>query len=1230
MMPTATTLEGRWARVKAVVAAALVEAPDGRGALVEQLCAGDETLKAEVDSLLQAHAAASPSFLEQPPIADPDDAARDANIGRTLGPYVIDDAIARGGMGTVYVASRADQEFERRVAIKMIRRGMDSDAVIRRFRIERQVLATLEHPNIASLFDGGTTPEGLPYFVMEYVAGTAIDRYADQHRLSTAARIELCLPIFDAVQHAHDRHVVHRDIKPGNVLVTADGRPKLLDFGIAKILAQDVDLAATLTAAAAPMTPQYASPEQLRGEPITPATDVYALGLLLYELLTGHRPFQGVTRTPQERARLVTEQEPSRPSTIINRVDSVTLDDGTTANVTSDVVASTRDGSAAALRRCLAGTVDEILLKALRREPHQRYASVALFAEDLRRYLAEQPTRIVWDARRYRAGRFARRYRAAIAIAAVIGAALSATVATMRQRAAVDAPALVAHSGPRPSAAVARFRNLSGRGDDEWLATAMAEMLTTELGGDGQLRIVPPERVSRVEREIGSGGDPSAVDSAQRIRAAVMSDYVVAGTVAISNGQAPRAVRIDVRVDRSGRDPIALAATGNEAQLFTLVAEISGRLRAALGMRESSPQAARGVRALLPQTLEATKLYAEGMARLRVLDAVNARALLEQAAAREPANPTIQMALASAWTALGYDGRAAAAAQRAFDASAGLNREDRLQVEGRLYEARRQWPKAVDVYRTLWAFDSGNIEYGLRLTAAQRSAGQAKDALTTIDALRQLREPENQDPRIDLEAAQAWEGLGDFPRESAAIQQALQHAERGGSRLLVARARLLEGHAYYNRGQLDAAEQALDRAQQMLLEVGDRAGAASALDNLAVVLSDKQDITRAEQMHRQALVVSEEIGDRRGMSSSLNNLGILLKDQRRFDEARRAHERSLALRREMADQNLIATSLGNLGVVFFEEDRLGEAAEYYRQSLAIYRQTGDRRGEVRAAHNLAIIDQELGHPAAARKGFEDSLATRAVIGDRRGSVIARLELGGVELAQGDLAAARQTEADAAALAGELKFKSGHAEALSNLGRIALMSGDVAGAGRFHEQALAIRRELKETRTVLESRLALAAVALEDGRAQDAERAARDLENELGGEADRVLRIRAAILLARARLTTGDVDGAARAAAVARPLAAATERVEPRHQLALVEADLQAAQGQRTAARQRLQTLERSAAAAGLTLTTLECRAALLRLDAAERRPTLREDAAILEKEVRARGAGLILRHMPAI
>jgi serine/threonine protein kinase len=291
---------------------------------VQNSCDGDEELRREVQSLLDSHGRAG-SFIDRPSlfIASDEIEGDDATIdsGQRIGAYRIVRELGRGGMGAVYLAERADESYRKRVAIKLIKRGMDTDAVLRHFRNERQILANFDHPNIARLFDAGTTETGLPYFVMEYVEGVSIDNYCDVHGLSIPERLKLFCEVCAAVKYAHRQAVIHRDIKASNILVTTEGVPKLLDFGIAKILQRDgTEATATMTLLRA-MTPEYASPEQVRGERVTPASDVYSLGMVLYHLLTGQQPYRLKTRTPEEISRAIAEQEPTRPSTVVAKRD---------------------------------------------------------------------------------------------------------------------------------------------------------------------------------------------------------------------------------------------------------------------------------------------------------------------------------------------------------------------------------------------------------------------------------------------------------------------------------------------------------------------------------------------------------------------------------------------------------------------------------------------------------------------------------------------------------------------------------------------------------------------------------------------------------------------------------------------------------------------------------------------------------------------------------------------
>jgi non-specific serine/threonine protein kinase/serine/threonine-protein kinase len=354
-----------------------------------------------------------------------------------IGPYRLIREIGRGGMGTVLLAVRSDDAFQKRVAIKILKRGMDTEAIVRRFRTERQILASLEHPYIAGLLDGGTTADGLPYFAMEYVEGQPIDEYCDSRALDTTARLQLFGKICAAVQYAHQNLIIHRDIKPANVLVTAEGTPKLLDFGIAKLLNPELGgqtLAPTLEGLQL-LTPEYASPEQVRGLPVTTATDVYSLGVLLYELLTGRRPYRITSRNPADVARIVCDSEPVRPSTAVTQIqddsapaEAVTQRARTAASHTSRFDRS-RTVDADRLRKRLAGDLDTIVLKALSKEPSRRYASVDQFSEDIRRHLAGLPVIARNDTLTYRAAKFVRRNRTAVAAGILVLLTLIAGIA---------------------------------------------------------------------------------------------------------------------------------------------------------------------------------------------------------------------------------------------------------------------------------------------------------------------------------------------------------------------------------------------------------------------------------------------------------------------------------------------------------------------------------------------------------------------------------------------------------------------------------------------------------------------------------------------------------------------------------------------------------------------------------------------------------------------------------
>jgi eukaryotic-like serine/threonine-protein kinase len=470
----------RWDHLKTILGEALEQnSSAARIALVEKRCGQDtdlleeaESLLAEAEALLRertdsfedcAQNAAATFWQEGPPRG-----------GERVGAYVIVRELGRGGMGTVFLAERADGQFEKQVAIKILNRGADTAEILRRFREERQILARLDHPNIARLLDAGTTDDGLPYFIMDYIVGAPVTRFAVAQKLSTRQRLELFLKICAAVEFAHRNLVVHRDIKPSNILANAEGEPKLLDFGIAKLLAKDEDAAQLTSESQQHLTPICASPEQAKGDPITVATDIYSLGALLYEMLSDQKPHRFSTSRPtrEELALVVGEQIPPPPSAVAA--------DAQTA-------------------RLLRGDLDAIVLFAMQKEPGMRYATVADLADDIRRHLAREPVVARHPTLGYRAKCLIKRNGSRLVVSAAVVIVLAGVlfafwarsqqnareVAGMRAR-GVSAPA----SDSRKSIAVLPFESLGDNNSPSYFADGVQDNILTDLGKVGDLKVI--------------------------------------------------------------------------------------------------------------------------------------------------------------------------------------------------------------------------------------------------------------------------------------------------------------------------------------------------------------------------------------------------------------------------------------------------------------------------------------------------------------------------------------------------------------------------------------------------------------------------------------------------------------------------------------------------------------------------------------------------------------------
>ncbi|MEO8127022.1 MAG: protein kinase [Bryobacteraceae bacterium] len=454
----------RWQRIKDILCQVWDSDPSEHVDILDRACANDPDLRAAVESLLEAEGGVG-DFLLKPAAADL--CPEPAHQGMRVGPYQVLRELGHGGMGTVYEAERVDGQYRKRVAIKLVNWHLGSDQVLRRFRNERQVLAALHHPNIATLLDGGATEDGRPYLVMEYMDGVRIDHWCDSRHLPVRDRVLLFRKVCDAVQYAHEHHVIHRDIKPANILVSSEGTPRLLDFGIAKVLNRDLSREASEdTVGPSPMTPDYASPEQVRGQTVGAASDIYALGVVLYVLLTGRPPYSLSGQDLQQMARVICDQDPIRPSKAIDPKD-------------------TRSGSAGKLRRLLAGDLDSIVLKALRKEPEQRYGSAVELSEDLRRFLEFLPIQARKERLVNRGRRYLKRNRELVQTAILTTViVLALTLGAARIHRSVDSP------GFNQSIAVLPLENLSGDSRQEYFSDGITEALISDLAGISGLRVI--------------------------------------------------------------------------------------------------------------------------------------------------------------------------------------------------------------------------------------------------------------------------------------------------------------------------------------------------------------------------------------------------------------------------------------------------------------------------------------------------------------------------------------------------------------------------------------------------------------------------------------------------------------------------------------------------------------------------------------------------------------------
>lgn len=932
-----------------------------RPEFIARACGRNADLRAEVESLLAAHRRAG-DFLRTPVVPGSSASASEAPaagatgaerwIGRPIGSYRVVDVLGAGGMGAVLLAERADEQFQKRVAIKVIRAGMATDDVLRRFQHERQVLAQLDHPNIARLVDGGATDDGLPYLVMDCVEGLPIDRYCAQQRLSVTDRLRLFRRVCAPVQYAHQHLVVHRDLKPGNILITPEGEPRLLDFGIAKVLDPATAAAGPQTTAPALrlLTPRYASPEQLRGQAVTTASDVYSLGVILYELLTGLRPFSGDTDSAQELERLLNTQEPTRPSTAVRRAAQDRPTGRGAVSPTAAPAAGPPDTDGRRLSRRLSGDLDNIVLMALRREPQRRYASVAQLAEDIRRHLDGLPVAARADTFGYRVATFARRHAAAVAAAAILGVGLlAATIVSTRMYIRAD--------GARLAAERAEAQAEAQRAIAEQINTFLQDMLASpdpvRAGPNVLVRTLLDTAAGRIPASDLAGKQP-AIEAA--IRATLGNTYRALGLHDAAEPHLVRAVELR-RAARvaGGASPLELAASVVDlAALRHAQAQFDAAetlYREALALRTDYPAAGAPRLADIRSSLAALHSV---RGEFDAAESLFRAALDECQRDLGPDDPRVATGLDHLGTLLHRRGEHAAAEpllRRALDI--------RVAAFG---------PEHSDVLNSLSS---------LALVVRDRGDDAAAEQLL-VEAVRVARKVVGDDhPTLALtlnNLAVLHLRRGNPDAAEAPIREALairrerlgpQHPEVAAT--LNSLAALLKA-----RGALDEAGERYQEALAIYRQAfsDDHPETVTVMNNLAALLFARDDLAGAARLFRDALGARRRIlpAHHPDLPISMNNLAVVLIDLRAGAEAAELLREAVALQRQILppEHPNLAGSLVNLGAALFDVQSYNQAETVLREGLNI------REKQLPAAHPLSGAARVLLGLALQGQGrFED-------------------------------------------------------------------------------------------------------------------------------------------------------------------------------------------------------------------------------------------------------------------
>ncbi|MCU0293285.1 MAG: protein kinase [Thermoanaerobaculaceae bacterium] len=842
------------------------------------------------------------------------------------GRYRIVRPLGRGGMGEVVEAF--DQELGEHVALKFLRPELHADARAgERFRREIKLARKVTHPNVCRVFDVGHAEidgRHVTFLSMQLLGGETLAQRIDRvGRLSTAEALPLVKQMAAGLAAAHEAGVIHRDFKASNVMLlpgSGGERAVITDFGLARSHGSDASVATQ--AGDLVGTPAYMAPEQVEGHEITTATDVYALGIVLFEMLTGTRPFDG--DTPFECALRRLREPPPLPRSLVPDLDP---------------------------------RWEAVILRCLARDPRDRCD-------------VEEIVPALTDASKVVRRPGARRRLPLWAAAAGVAVAAAGGAVVWR---ALHRGGGVAVTSARPAVAVLGFVNLSQGADTAWMGNALAETLGSEVAASDHLRQVSGEEVARVRADLGLAEVSTlAPATLARVRNLTGADLVVGGAYLVYPGQAgQRLVSLQVSVQSTARGERAggFKEEGSEQALFELVGRAGKRLREELSGAAGGVSAAT-LGASFGGSQEAARLYSEGLARLREFDPQAARDLLEDAARLAPEAPLVHLALADAYASLAQASRASESAGRALALADRLTAEQKRLVEGRVAELARDWPRAIAAYTGLVRDVPDSIEYGLRLGDAQLAAGQSAQALQTTELLhRQLPPPLRDDPRLDILEARAAYYLSDHTRQLEVARRAERKARELGARLVEARALDVAGSAQRMLGDLDGSMESLQKARAMYVAVGSRRNVARVLNSIANVLYERHDLPAAIDAYQQATDEFRAVGDLQNVGLELHNMTWAVLTTGDAARARRLGEESVAILRSLGDTKELTHALHKLGSVLLDQGDLAGARAAIEESIRLAAANG-RKGSESAGHGkLADLLLHADELPAAREAY---------------------------------------------------------------------------------------------------------------------------------------------------------------------------------------------------------------------------------------------------------------------